>query len=231
MPSDQIRFMLQDYTQDDDAIGPEVPDRVFAHAVLAGLQYVIQEQVTSGWDLDAHLAMLFQRSRSPAGQPGLQRVYLEWQPIPMPPSDRPSRMIVALADRCRTIPTPVPANLMAVALVAEGWATSHENTPEARQRLDQVAAARQIHQEPDRIEVKLVNAVDLNGVRYGLIKPRTTSPSAPAWCFKPKVGLSGSSAAAGDLPNSLHYLMEIMQGKDLPDYRTWWTAHHDYTKY
>jgi len=116
---------------------------------------------------------------------------------------------------------PLPPDVVAVVLINEGWMMKQGGVSEeeAARRM-QVAKDQKIHTDPDRVEVKIVSAVDLNGVRYGYQRARDTTAldpklSAIVGRWEP-LGQRSGAVLGGAIVTSLQYLMETLQERTLP---------------
>lgn len=206
-------------------IGPEVPDADFAEAMLRLLEGVVDESGDE-WDQPPMLAMIYQRARTPVGQ-GSFAIALEWLTVlsatgPLTEADRPQDIVVYLAERMLEESPEAraklfPPQLMAVALVVEAWMLESRSEADSAEVMRAVAE-RRVHEAPDRVEVKWVQAADINGVRYSYSRTREGFTRALA-------GLEYGAGVGGEIPNALTYLVEVGSGRDVPLYDEWERQH------
>lgn len=226
----KIRYRVAG-TDDIDYVSDTVPDPEFAGAVAAMLQQMASESVHQwGWDVPPLLVGFYLRGRSPIGSigpGGWRNMEIECVPFPgateaLMRSQRNHHVMVGLAMGLQADPDrpQMPDNLMAVGLLTEGWTVVPKDEADS-QRLRDLGGEQKLHEQPDRVEVKIFSAVDVNGVRYGYVRPRDTSIAPHGWA-----GMwNDETALGGEVPTSLHYLIEAIQGRSLPDYETWSDAH------
>jgi hypothetical protein len=110
--------------------------------------------------------------------------------LPQPPAVRPD---MSFAD--------APDGIAAVAFMVEGW-----GVPQNLERLeDQVARAagrRNLHTNPDRWEIRTVNAVDINGWGYVLMRIRGQGLT-PVTLVDRELMLAPANAGPGKVARSL----------------------------
>lgn len=234
----KVRFLYRNIDQKSlDEIPDDVPDKVFAKSVIEILYQLNGEWAQFGWDNPPVLGLLYQRSKKQLA-PGVEALYLEFAPIPTfaeawRRTQRMHHAIVPMADALR-LAQPLfgiktPADLVAVVLANEAWSLHHTLplSPEKAQEYREAADERRIHEHPDRVELRNFIAVDRDGVRYGVMQERDGIVDHLVGTDRPNAA-GDRHGLTGDVPNSLHYLMEIIQGLDPEPWEKWWKTHHDY---
>jgi len=214
------------YDPDDPRVDTAAPDRHFSAGVLSLIEELVEEDVRQGWDAPPTFGFLFQRGRTPM-QPGMSfhGMMFEWSPLPeatraLIRARRPHHVVLHMAETYRRTPEherPLPpGNLVAVGFMHEAWmVTPRTDDAAAVQEAMQAARDRKVAEHPDRVEVKTVSAVDINGVRYSIFRPRSREHEGLA-----SASVAGSQGLqlGGDVVTSLHYLIEILQGHTVPDW-------------
>lgn len=218
---------------DDPSFDASIPDLVRAASITEALEDVCRDlTLRAGWDQPHHLAFVYQRGRSPVGaQLGVDVVQLEYRPLvdsfaALLRYERPHHAVVALASGMREdqelVAAMMPDDLIAVALTTEAW----QLVPKTRAEADAQKSYRDkrlIHTHPDRVECRMITAVDVDHVRYGISQPRGGSPMHMVG-----MGRGSKTYYAGDVPNALEYLMWVMQGRTVEDWPEWWRKHYNY---
>lgn len=208
--------------------GKDLPDGlrdpVGAKALIEVLYNLNGELAPGGWDQPPVLGFIYQRGQAREGSVSMR--YLEWSPLPdfdkayhraNDRYGRPHPAIVETADVMRPFieadPAMVPRSLLAAVLVTEAWALyGNKDTDLAEQ--ERITRERRVHEQADRVEIRMLHAVDTMGVRYSLLQPRDGVPRHDVTDpFNPdrKAGVSG------DVVDALHYFTAVCSGqKPLP---------------
>lgn len=126
-------------------------------AALRTLDDVLEKQ---GWDQPASL---WSFSRSHVGEEFIleARMVLGGAAFQQ---GHPTDVLAAVADAAQTRRLPVGDDLVAFVFATEAW-TVVASVDDEREMMEQ-AADRRIHTHPDRVEVRMLSAVDRAGFRY-----------------------------------------------------------------
>jgi hypothetical protein len=178
-----------------------------AHAISATLRKLDGEVDKGGWDRVPTLWAI-RRAAMETSEQGLAIALL----VELVPTGdlfaqrgHPTDMLAALAVTAGENPGMIsPVDLLAFAFVAEAWSVA---SPKGDKRSREGADARQLHLHPDRVEIRMVNAVDTGGLRYVHIIPRD-----PAVGERMEVVVSGQDTAhaafRGYVMDSLAHLID-----------------------
>lgn len=216
----KIRFIQRPF--DGKGLPDELRDPVGAKALIEVLYNLNGELAPGGWDQPPALAFVYQRGQAREGSVSMR--YLEYSPVPDFDAayhwsneryGRPHPAIVQTADMMRPVieanPSAVPRSLLATVLVTEAWALyGNENTDLAEQ--DRIMRERRVHEQPDRVEIRMLQAVDTMGIRYGLFQPRDGVPTHDVTdpFNKDRRGVTG------DVIDALHYFTAVCTGQNPP---------------
>lgn len=225
----KMRFINRPMDFDDKNIADDVPDRVRAKMITEVLYNLDGEFRPQGWDAPPVLGFLYQRGVARQGH--LELAYLEFDPVPgfavaYERVPRPHWAIVNSADMMRPLiernPEMIPKTLLAIVMKSEAWAlwSSDEMSEEQLRKRQEAAEHRQLHQHPDRVEVRQLNAVDVDGVRYGLLSERDGITRHIVGTVK--------SGLSGDVTNALAYFLNVTLGRETPNWEAW-SKIYDYT--
>lgn len=203
-------------------IPEQVEDKVLARTFLE-LAYNINTDVDPfGWDQPPSLHVLRMRARHAADE--VVAVVVDSTPIPgfhllvsdaMAQGARMHHVLVHVAESWRALMNQPPFRGMDVSavqgavLISEGWMLTGTQD-EDRQR---AAEERRIHEHPDRVEVRMITVAGPSGLRVMLNYPRDGVPQHLIGQARPGQ-VPSSYQVAGDLPDALQYLLEVMQGHE-----------------
>jgi hypothetical protein len=229
----KIRFVSKTRKGNYPDIPTTLPDQERAACLLQTCEDLATEFTLYGWDQPPTFGFLYERKRRISDT--IMTAEMEFSPIPgftfawkmlnqrYPDKARMHWAICTAADEMRQFVDRFPPaeNLVAVALVHEAWMLVPDADDEkAFEEMERASQSRTIHEHPDRVEVRGVNAVDLDGVRYGVLKPRA-GQKVTSDDFNKLVGRWGSEeevAVGGDVPNALQYFLDIITGKPTPPF-------------
>lgn len=211
-PKPKIRFVNRPLgdLDTDTTIGPDVEDRVQAKSVIEMLYNLEAEIALDGWDQPHQLGLVYKRGRARAA--GQEVLYLEYVSIPTfwraaNRAERVHYVLVDLADSLREAmaleEVAAPENLFAVVIITEAWALLKGKLNEQD---EQAAQDRKLHEHPDRVEVRVLNAVDVEGASYFLQHERDGIVQHTA--TKTSIG--------GDVIDGMRYFMDISLGRETP---------------
>lgn len=233
----KIRLVVKRALEAEESFDPAIPDPEFSLSLLAALEQIVDE-TQNGWDVPALFGPVTLRSRTPVGSSSLTGMMLQWEPWPAVTeawmhAKRPHHIFLSMAAACwpaaqalgvSDVATLLPPGLMALVFVTEAWTL---RTPmgdeEAVAASTQAARDHTLHEHPDRVEAKVVTAVDINGVAYYLTKARGQAE------IEHVVGMTGTDRAiGGDIINAIEYLLLTLQGRQLPEWGAWWRAERNH---
>lgn len=210
-----------------DSIPDSVDDKQRAASVLEVL-YDLERQVRAfGWDQPPIFGLLYEKSRRELDVVTLA-LEMEFQALPAfteawkrlnrqyGQNARMHWAICGVADELRAYPALAPDNLVAVVLLHEAWIVlPKDDSPESLEELERVAGERKLHEHPNRQEIRGINAVDVAGVRYAVMRPRD-----PSIQTRDLVGpwSDEANSVGGQVPNALQYFLDISHGRPTPDW-------------
>lgn len=216
MSSDEEGVTLHIEALDREAagIGEDVLDPVGAKLFIEVCYEIAKAANEAGWDQPHQLLIVRGvRERFDAHQIGLEGELFGVE-ISAVPSFYPlygaieklgGRMHHAIAEVAKgwreVMPPEISEHVLGVALVYEGWIGEDEGQ--------------------ERAEARLINASGRNGLRVGYSQPRDGVPRhLVAQAFAGQ-----HCSMAGDIPNSLHYLMEVIEGLTTESFNEWQTKY------
>ena len=229
--SRKIRMMVRPLNERE--LPDDLDDVVMGRTFLE-LAYSLNTEVgAGGWDQPAQLMLIRMVDRTLLG--GAIGVAVEGWPVPgfaelshrlMNQGGRMHHAILAVAEGWETLMKQSFFSkirwddVVGVALVHEGWMLLIDEEDERAADYKAAAAAKKVHQHKDRVETRLVNMADANGLRVGLQSPRDGVPMHLIGQARPGAHPS-TYQLAGDVPNAIQYLAEIIAGRQPGEWKTW----------
>lgn len=226
--SDDIKIILRS-DEELQNLPPGLRDPIGAKTILEVLYNLNAQFEKDGWDLPPAFGMLYQRGALDEGP--LKGRAVEFMPIDgfergynamNQRYGRPWPAIIAAAESLRQayaegVMEP-PRTLMAVVMINEAWLmyrTGEEaNSPE----YERIVRERRIHEQPDRVEARMLTAADPQGVRYQLLQERDGIVQHSLYDPHGGPDQDLSHGAIGDVPNALHYFVLVATGQNPPDW-------------
>lgn len=213
---------------------PDDLDDVVMGRTFLELAYNLSAEVgAGGWDQPAQLLLIRLVDRTMLG--GAIGVAVEGWPIPgfhqlsqrfMSQGGRMHHAVLAVAEGWETLMKDEVFrkirwdDVAGVALVHEGWMLMIDQDDERAAGYKAAAAAKKVHEHADRVETRLVNMADATGLRVGLQAPRDGVPMHLIGQARPGAH-PRTYQLAGDVPNVLQYLAEVIAGKEPGEWATW----------
>jgi hypothetical protein len=188
-----------------------VEDDPLAAALLLTLASLEETLTAAGWDQPPVLLSVIRYLGDPGEPLGLAAVPM---PKAFPESGggpyiayRIQEIAATIAKRLETDDTDM-TDLHAWVLASEGWmAAARDGDEVARKRLRQQGEAHLIHTRPDRVEVRMLTAVDRSGMSMQLVRQRDGKLSVTVQRELP-ADKDGDTGFTGTIPEALTALME-----------------------
>lgn len=154
-----------------------------------------------GWDQPASLWAV-RRAPQPGDAPG--RIRLSWDRQDLGPIEADERWAVRLQRVAQLAGEarlrgggPIP-DLVALAGVTEAWAVSAGGDTIEQEQVREAAFARQLHQRPDRLEIRMITAVDIDGNTFAHAIGRDTA-QVPRSQMVHRAGSDDTTVVDGDV--------------------------------
>lgn len=228
MPS-KVHFIARPLNERE--IPDTVQDKVLARTYLEMAYSLEAEVAPAGWDQPAQLLLL--RTRARQTQQGAEALVVDGTQLPgfhqvvhnhMRVGNRMHHALLHVAEAWASLSGDSVfrkismSDVQGVALIHEGWALVP--SADTLEEYNQVAADRQVHQHPDRVEVRMVFVCGPDGMRVGLNQVRDGVPMHLIGQARPGMH-PREYQLAGDVPNALQYLLETIQGRQPGDWDVW----------
>lgn len=152
----------------------------------------------TGWDEVPELLVLKRHSCTALTVQQLPVPNLIWDKFP------PAEVIAALANASVQIGVVATADTVAVALRSEGFAITHDTSPQAAEAIRRRVAGGSVPSNehiPGRIEQRCINAVDRHGRQYLVTADRQSDGSAAPAVAQ---AISDAQQLSGGIPEALN---------------------------
>ena len=230
-------------TFDPSEFGDHIADKLGAKMLLELLYNLVASVEKDGWDQPPMLLLVRQRAREQAMEGGLDMMLVEVTRMPgfqravqmqMDTGGRPHHAIINAAYawdqtiKKGEVPPTAFDELVAVAMVHEGWALFAKPGDEADQeRVTAISRERQVHAQPDRVEIRIAQLVGRNDLRVGYTAPRDGVPMHIVSQVAPGQKDPSGTHSGGNIPNALHFFMKTIELGHLPMEWVDWDALFD----